>query len=84
MIHEPTRTSAYVVEGVRSPLLEPEPTFSPVPLIICARVMLEEAIDAPATPVCPFLIEVARSRLAERMANTSTLTLTQRLRRECK
>ena len=43
-------------------------------LIIRARVMLEEAIAASATPVRPFLIEVARSRLANRMANASTVT----------
>ena len=47
-----------------------------VALIIRERAFLEEAISAPATPVRPFLIEVARSRLAKRMATTSTVTLT--------
>ena len=45
-------------------------------LIIRARARLEEAMAAPATRVRPFLIEVARSRLAKRMATTSTVTLT--------
>ena len=45
-------------------------------LIIRARAFLEEAISAPATPIRPFLIEVARFRLATRMATTSTVTLT--------
>ena len=45
-------------------------------LIIRARAFLEEAILAPATPIRPFLIEVARFRLATRMATTSTVTLT--------
>ena len=45
-------------------------------LIIRASALLEEAMSTPATPVRPFLIEVARSRLANNMATTSTLTLT--------
>ena len=45
-------------------------------LIIRARSLLEEAMSAPATPDRFFLIEVARSRLANRMAITSTITLT--------
>ena len=45
-------------------------------LIISARAFLEETISAPATPIRPFLIEVARFRLATRMATTSTVTLT--------
>ena len=45
-------------------------------LIIRARTKLEEAIAAPSTPVRPFLIVVARSRLADTMATTSTVTLT--------
>ena len=44
-------------------------------LIIRARTRLEEAMAAPATPVRPFLIEVARFQLAERMATNSTVTL---------
>ena len=45
-------------------------------LIIRARVRLVEAMAVPATPVHPFLIEVSRSRLADKMATTSTVTLT--------
>ena len=45
-------------------------------LIIRARGKLEEAIAAPSTPVRPFLIVVARSRLTDTMATTSTVTLT--------
>ena len=45
-------------------------------LIIRARVELEKAIATPSTPVRPFLIVVPRSRLAETMATTSTVTLT--------
>ena len=45
-------------------------------LIIRARALLEEAMSAPATPVRPFLIEVARSRLVSKIATTSTVTLT--------
>ena len=45
-------------------------------LIIRARAFLEETISAPATPIRPFLIEVARFLLATRMATTSTVTLT--------
>ena len=45
-------------------------------LIIRAHAKLEEAIAAPSTPVRPFLIVVARSRLADTMATTSTVTLT--------
>ena len=45
-------------------------------LIIRARAKLEEAIAAPSTPIRPFLIVVARSRLANTMATTSTVTLT--------
>ena len=44
--------------------------------IICASSRLEEAMAAPATPFRRFLIEVARSRLAKRLATTSTVTLT--------
>ena len=50
--------------------------FARTALIIRARAMLKEAMAAPGTPVRQFLIEVARSRLAERMATTSTVTLT--------
>ena len=50
--------------------------FARAALIIRARALLEEAMAAPATPVRPFLIEVARSRLDKRMATTSTMTLT--------
>ena len=45
-------------------------------LIVRAHDQLEDAMSALATPVCPFLIEVARSRLATRMATTLTVTLT--------
>ena len=45
-------------------------------LIIRDRAKLEEAIAAPSTPVHPFLIVVARSRIADTMATTSTVTLT--------
>ena len=45
-------------------------------IIIRARTMLKEAIAAPATPVRVVLIEVTRSRLAEKMATTSTLAMT--------
>ena len=45
-------------------------------LIIRDRALLEDAMTAPATPVRHHLIEVVRSRLAERMATTSTVTLT--------
>ena len=44
-------------------------------LIIRALAKLEEAIAAPSTLVRPFLIVVARSRLANTMATTSTVTL---------
>ena len=44
--------------------------------IIFARAKLDEAIAAPSTPVRPFLIVVARFRLANTMATTSTVTLT--------
>ena len=44
-------------------------------LIFRAQAKLEDAMAAPATPVYQFLIEVARSRLTERMG-TSTVTLT--------
>ena len=44
--------------------------------LIRARARLEEAMAAPATPVRPFLIEVARSRLVKRMATNLTVTLT--------
>ena len=50
--------------------------FARAALIIRARALLKEAMAAPATPVRPFLIEVARSRLKKRMAITSTVTLT--------
>ena len=49
--------------------------FARAALIIRARALLEEAMAAPATPVRPFLIEVARSRIEKRMATTSTMTL---------
>ena len=42
--------------------------FAVTALIIRARALLEEAMAAPATPVCQCLIDVAYSRLAERMA----------------
>ena len=45
-------------------------------LIIRARAFLEEAISAPATPSRRFRIEIARFRLATRMATTLTVTLT--------
>ena len=45
-------------------------------LVIRGRAQLEKAISAPAIPVRQFLIDVARSRLAERMGTTSTMTLT--------
>ena len=45
-------------------------------LITRARAKLEEAIAALSTPIRPFLIVVARSRLADTMATTSTVTLT--------
>ena len=45
-------------------------------LIIRACAKLEEAIDALSTPVRPLLIVVARARLADTMATTSTVTLT--------
>ena len=47
--------------------------------IIRAGAFLDKAISAPATPVRRFLIEVARSRLAKRMATTSTVTFTPAL-----
>ena len=50
--------------------------FARTALIIRGRAQLEKAIAAPATPVRQFLIDVARSRLAERMETTSTMTLT--------
>ena len=52
----------------------PADVFGRAALIIRARVLLEEAISVPATPVCHFLIKVARFRLAKRMATTSTVT----------
>ena len=45
-------------------------------LIIRVRAKLERAIAAPSTLVRPNLIVVARSRLADTMATTSTITLT--------
>ena len=45
-------------------------------LIIRARALLEEAISAQATPVRLFIIELARSRLAKRMATNAMVTLT--------
>ena len=50
--------------------------FAPAALITRARAFLKKAILAPATPVRPFFIKVARSRLSQRMATTSTVTLT--------
>ena len=50
--------------------------FGRAALIIRARALLEEAMSASVTPVRPFLIEVARSRLAKRMSTTSTVILT--------
>ena len=50
--------------------------FARTALIIRARALLEEAMGAPATPVRQFLIDVACSRLADKMATTSTVTLT--------
>ena len=49
--------------------------FARAALIIRARALLEVAMAASAAPVRPCLIEVARSRLAKRMATTSTVTL---------
>ena len=48
--------------------------FGRAALIIRAHALLEETISAPATPFRLFLIEVARSRLAKRIATTSTVT----------
>ena len=62
--------NALVVARARADVL------SRAAIIIRARALLEEALAAPATPVRPFLIEVARCRLAKRMATTSTVTLT--------
>ena len=45
-------------------------------LIIRGRAQLKKAIAASATPVLQFLIDVACSRLAERMATTLTMILT--------
>ena len=50
--------------------------FARAAFIIRVRALLGEAMAAQATPVRQFLIEVARSRRAERMATTSTVTLT--------
>ena len=50
--------------------------FARTALIIRGRAQLDEAMAATATPVRQFLIDVACSRLAERMATTSTVTLT--------
>ena len=50
--------------------------FARAALIIRARAMLDEVMSIPATPVRPILINVARSRLAKRMATTFTVTLT--------
>ena len=62
--------SAFAVAWVRSYVL------ARVGIIIRARAMLEEAIATLATIFRPNLIEVARSRLAKRMATTSTMALT--------
>ena len=48
-------------------------------LIFRAHAQLEDAIAAPETPVRQFLIEVARSRLAEKMATTTTCLWRHRL-----
>ena len=45
-------------------------------VIIRTQALLVEAIFAPATQIRLFIIEVASSRLAKRMATTSTVTLT--------
>ena len=45
-------------------------------LIFRAHAQLKDAMAAPATPVCQLLIEVARSRLSERIVTTSTVILT--------
>ena len=45
-------------------------------LIIRARALLKEAMTAPTTPVHPWLIAIARSRVAERMATTSIVIMT--------
>ena len=62
--------NALAVAGARADV------FARASLIIRARALLEEAMAAPATPVRLYLIEVARSRLAKRMATTSTVILT--------
>ena len=62
--------NALVVARARADVL------SLVALIIRDRALLEEAMTAPPTPVRNHLIEVARSRLADKMATTSTVTLT--------
>ena len=49
--------------------------FAHAALIIRARALLKEAMAAPATQVRTLLIEVARSRLPERMATTLSVTL---------
>ena len=51
--------NALVVARARADVL------SRAALIIRDRALLEEAMTAPAKPVCHHLIEVARSRLAE-------------------
>ena len=51
-------------------------------LIIRARARLEEAMAAPATPVRPFLIEVARSRLAKKNGDYFNGYRRHRLHRE--
>ena len=50
--------------------------FARAALIIRARALFEEAMAAPATPVRPYLIEFARSRLEQTITTTSTMTLT--------
>ena len=49
--------------------------FARAALFIRARALFEKAMAAPATPFRQFLIGVARSRLAKRMATTSSVTL---------
>ena len=45
-------------------------------VIIRAYAHLDKAMVAIATPISQYLIKVARSRLAEKMATTSTVILT--------
>ena len=62
--------NALAVAGARADVLDR------ADFIIRARARLEKAMAGPATPVRPFVIDVARSLHAKRMATTSTVTLT--------